>query len=154
MRRVKSAPDHGEGWPFLTRHMFAVGEHRVDGDSDRGLYKSQVIHFGASLKDEPGAEAHWAGWLAKFEGLLLRKLAWISAKVHVETDFRPDLKAVTMPTLIVYGTADSPIIPVHARRTHAAIAGSRLEIYDGAPHAVFLTDAQRFNRDLLAFARS
>ena len=71
-----------------------------------------------------------------------------------ETDFRPDLKAVTLPTLIVYGTADSPIMPANARRTHAAIAGSRLEIYDGAPHAVFLTDAERFNRDLLAFARS
>jgi pimeloyl-ACP methyl ester carboxylesterase len=71
-----------------------------------------------------------------------------------ETDFRADLKAVTMPTLIVYGTADSPSIPVSARRTHAAIAGSRLEIYEGAPHAVFLTSAERFNRDLLAFARS
>jgi len=71
-----------------------------------------------------------------------------------ETDFRPDLEAVTLPTLIVYGTADSPSIPVSARRTHAAIAGSRLEIYEGAPHAVFLTNAERFNRDLLAFARS
>jgi non-heme chloroperoxidase len=71
-----------------------------------------------------------------------------------ETDFRPDLKAVTVPTVILYGTADSPIIPINARRTHAAIAGSRLEIYDGAPHALFLTEPDRFNRDLLAFARS
>ncbi len=71
-----------------------------------------------------------------------------------ETDFRPDLKAVTLPTLILYGTADSPIIPANAQRTHRAIAGSRLEIYDGAPHAMFLTNAERFNRDLLAFARS
>jgi non-heme chloroperoxidase len=71
-----------------------------------------------------------------------------------ETDFRSDLKTVATPTLILYGTADSPIIPLNARRTHAAIAGSRHEIYDGAPHAVFLTDAERFNRDLLAFARS
>src|SRR4051812_5450398 len=70
--------------------MFAVGEHRIDGDADRGLYKSQVIHFGASLKDDPDAEAHWASWLAKFEGLLLRKLAWVSAKVHVETGPRPE----------------------------------------------------------------
>jgi non-heme chloroperoxidase len=71
-----------------------------------------------------------------------------------ETDFRPDLKAVRVPALIVYGTADSPVTPGNARRTQAAIAGSRLEIYDGAPHALFLTDPERFNRDLLAFARS
>lgn len=71
-----------------------------------------------------------------------------------ETDFRSDLGAVTVPTLIVYGTADSPITPVNARRTQAGIAGCRLEIYDGAPHALFVTDAERFNRDLLQFARS
>src|SRR3954467_6670483 len=87
---VRSLPDRDEGWPFLTRHMFAVAEHRVDGDADRGLYKSQVIHFGASLKDEPGKEGHRENWLAKFEGLLLKKLAWVSAKVHIETDFRPE----------------------------------------------------------------
>jgi len=75
-------------------------------------------------------------------------------RAYSTTDFRPEMKAVTVPTLIMYGTADGPIAPVNARRTHAAIAGSRLEIYDGAPHAVFLTDAERFNRDLLAFARS
>jgi pimeloyl-ACP methyl ester carboxylesterase len=71
-----------------------------------------------------------------------------------ETDFRPDLGAVTVPTLILYGTADSPIIPINARRTQAGIAGSRLEIYEGAPHALFVTEPDRFNRDLLAFARS
>jgi len=71
-----------------------------------------------------------------------------------ETDFRPELAAVTVPTLIVYGTADSPIAPINARRTQAGIAGSRVEIYEGAPHALFVTDAERFNRDLLQFAGS
>jgi hypothetical protein len=87
---LRSLPDRDEVWPFLTRHMLSLSEHRVDWDSDRGLYKSQVIHFGASLKDEPDKEDHWDKWLAKFEGLLLKKLAWISAKVHLETDFRPE----------------------------------------------------------------
>jgi len=59
-----------------------------------------------------------------------------------------------VPTLILYGTADSPITPVNTRRTQAGIAGSRLEIYEGAPHALFVTEPDRFNRDLLAFARS
>ncbi len=71
-----------------------------------------------------------------------------------ETDFRPDLAAVTVPTRIVYGTADAPVAPINARRTHNFIAGSRLEIYEGAPHALFVTDRDRFNRELLEFARS
>jgi hypothetical protein len=36
----------------------------------------------------------------------------------------------------------------------AGIAGRRVEIYEGAPHALFVTEEDRFNRDLLAFARS
>jgi hypothetical protein len=87
---IRSLPDRDDDWPFLTRHMFALAEHRVDGDADRGLYKSQVIHFGASLKDDPNRDAHWTEWLGKFEGLLLKRLVWVSAKVHVETDFRPE----------------------------------------------------------------
>jgi pimeloyl-ACP methyl ester carboxylesterase len=69
-----------------------------------------------------------------------------------ETDFRSELKAVTVPTLIVHGTADSPLAPVNARRTQAGIAGSRIEAYEGQPHALFVTDAERFNRDLVQFA--
>ena len=71
-----------------------------------------------------------------------------------ETDFRRDLASVTVPTLILYGSADAPITPVNATRTQAGIAGSRLEIYEGAPHALFVTEEDRFNRDLLGFARS
>jgi pimeloyl-ACP methyl ester carboxylesterase len=42
--------------------------------------------------------------------------------------------AATLPTLIVWGERD-PIIPVaHGRAAHAAIAGSRLEVFEGAGH--------------------
>jgi len=75
-------------------------------------------------------------------------------RAFAETDFRPDLQAVTMPTLILYGGADAPPTPANARRTHAGIAGSRMGIYEGAPHALFVTDEDRFNRDLLAFVRN
>jgi non-heme chloroperoxidase len=71
-----------------------------------------------------------------------------------ETDFRADMRAFTLPTLIVYGTADMPSTALNARRTAAAIAGSRVEPYEGAPHGLFLTDPERFNRDLLGFVRS
>ncbi len=70
-----------------------------------------------------------------------------------ETDFRPEMSLVTRPTLVLYGTGDAPSIAVSSRRTHEAIAGSRLEIYEGAPHALFLTDAERFKSDLVQFAR-
>ena len=71
-----------------------------------------------------------------------------------ETDFRPDLGALALPALVICGSADAPDMVRNATRTAAAIAGSRLATYEGAPHGLFLTDPARFNRDLLEFARS
>jgi pimeloyl-ACP methyl ester carboxylesterase len=70
-----------------------------------------------------------------------------------ETDFRPDLRAFTMPTLLIHGRADrgSPL-PLTAERTATRIPGSRLEIYDTG-HGLFITEKERLNRDLLAFIR-
>jgi len=82
-------PDHDADWPFLTRHMFSTAKPAYGSTADRGDYKSQIIHFGASLKDDPDQESHWEKWLEKFEKLLLKKLVWHSAMVHIETDIRP-----------------------------------------------------------------
>ena len=67
-------------------------------------------------------------------------------------DFRPDLAAFTIPTLISHGDADklNPIDKT-ARRTAQAIRGSELKVYPGAPHGLTITDRDRFNQDLLAF---
>jgi pimeloyl-ACP methyl ester carboxylesterase len=42
--------------------------------------------------------------------------------------------AAELPTLIVWGTHDRVIPVEHARATHAAIPGSRLELFEGAGH--------------------
>jgi pimeloyl-ACP methyl ester carboxylesterase len=70
-------------------------------------------------------------------------------------DFRPDMRAFTIPTLIIHGDADQVIsLDKNARRTAQAIPGSELKIYEGGPHGLVLSHRERFNRDLLAFARS
>ena len=70
-------------WPWLVRGMFAL-----PASGPQGTYRQQVIHFGASLADDPFDPALWDGWLAKFEGLL-RQLYWLSAVVHLETESDP-----------------------------------------------------------------
>lgn len=68
------------------------------------------------------------------------------------TDFRPDLPAFTVPTLIIHGTADE-IVPIAAtgRVAAEAIPGATLIEYDGAGHGLTASHADRFNKDLLAF---
>jgi pimeloyl-ACP methyl ester carboxylesterase len=52
--------------------------------------------------------------------------------------------ASDVPTLVVWGDHD-PIIPVeHAYAAHEAIAGSRLEIFEGAGHYPHCEDPERF----------
>ncbi|MFI9023869.1 alpha/beta fold hydrolase [Streptomyces sp. NPDC053560] len=49
-----------------------------------------------------------------------------------------------MPTLLLWGARDG-VIPVrHAHRAHAAMPGSRLEVFDGAGHFPFTADPTRF----------
>jgi pimeloyl-ACP methyl ester carboxylesterase len=56
-----------------------------------------------------------------------------------------------IPTLIIWGDAD-PIIPVkHALDAHAAMPGSRLEIFEGAAHYPHCDDPERFARVLAEF---
>ena len=68
------------------------------------------------------------------------------------TDFRPDLPAFRVPTLIIHGTADKTVpIDPSARAAHRGIPGSQLVEYDGAPHGLNVTHADRLTKDLLTF---
>ncbi|MCE6077741.1 alpha/beta fold hydrolase [Agrobacterium vitis] len=69
-----------------------------------------------------------------------------------KTDFRPDLAAFTIPTLVIHGTADKtvPIDPA-GRAAAKGIAGAKLIEYEGEPHGLFATAPDRLNRDLIEF---
>jgi len=52
--------------------------------------------------------------------------------------------AASLPTLLVWGERD-PIIPVaHGRAAHAAMPGSRLEVFDASGHFPHMDDTTRF----------
>ena len=71
------------------------------------------------------------------------------------TDFRDDLVAFTIPTLVIHGDSDA-IVPfdVSGKRTAEAIPDSKLVLIPDAPHGLNLTHANTFNAELLAFLRS
>jgi pimeloyl-ACP methyl ester carboxylesterase len=71
------------------------------------------------------------------------------------TDFRQDLKKVTVPTLVIHGDADA-IVPIEGSglRTHRAVPHSQLVRISGAPHGLNVSHAQAFNEALLSFLRA
>jgi len=69
-------------------------------------------------------------------------------------DFRAELRAVAVPTLVVHDERDATCpIELTGRPTAALVPDARLAVYEGAPHGLFLTHMARLNADLLAFVR-
>ena len=71
------------------------------------------------------------------------------------TDFREDLKRLTVPTLVIHGDADA-IVPIEGSglRTHLAVPHSQLVRVAGAPHGLNVSHAKQFNDALLSFLRA
>jgi non-heme chloroperoxidase len=69
-------------------------------------------------------------------------------------DFRAEMRAVTVPTLIAHGDKDmvNPL-DTTAQKVAELIPGSTLKVYEGAPHGLVITHRDRLARDILAFAR-
>jgi non-heme chloroperoxidase len=70
------------------------------------------------------------------------------------TDFRPELAAVKVPTLVLHGTADIPVPFAIGKATAEGIAQARLIEYPDASHGIVLTERDRVTRDLQAFIAS
>ena len=81
--------------------------------------------------------------------------AYECVKAFSETDFTPDLKAMTVPTLVLHGE-DDQIVPVQdsAKKSAALLPDGREIYYPGAPHGLTATHTARLNADLLAFLKS
>ena len=75
-------------------------------------------------------------------------------KAFATTDFRADLKKVTVPTLVLHGDSDATVpFEGSGKRTHAAIAGSEVVVLKNAPHGCNTSHADDFNLALLEFLK-
>ena len=75
-------------------------------------------------------------------------------KAFSETDQTSDLKAMTVPTLIMQGS-DDQILPYKdaSLLQIKLVKNGTLKIYDGYPHGMLTTHADVINPDLLAFIK-
>jgi non-heme chloroperoxidase len=85
-----------------------------------------------------------------------------SAKAHYdgikafsETDQTDDLKAITVPTLVLHGE-DDQIVPIDdaARLSIKLLKNGTLKTYPGYPHGMLTTHPDVLNADLLAFVKT
>jgi len=74
--------------------------------------------------------------------------------VFSETDFTEDLKAISVPTLILHGD-DDQIVPFADSGVLSAklVRNATFKVYPGGPHGICQTQPDMVNRDLLAFVQ-
>jgi len=75
-------------------------------------------------------------------------------KAFSETDFTEDLKAITVPVLVLHGD-DDQIVPYadSAPLSAKLLRNATLKTYAGLPHGMCTTHPDVINRDILSFVR-
>ncbi len=123
----------------------------------QGMKKDRAQFFGGFFKDFFGGKAsdEVLEWSRKTAMEASFKATLACASSFATTDFRPDLAAFSVPTLVIHGTADKtvPIDPT-GRAAAKGIRGAKLIEYKGSPHGLFVSDKEQLASDLIAFLKS
>ena len=126
-----------------------------------GIRKDRPQFFGDFFKDFYGqgksgggvsdGVLHWA-WSMAMTASPKATLDCVDA--FGKTDLRPDMAGFDIPTLVVHGAADATVpIEVSGRKAAEMISGAEFKEYEGAPHGLTATHADKLTADLLAFLK-
>ena len=144
-------PDHPDGVDPAVFDQIVGG---LETDRPHFLGNFAKSFFGVGLLSAPVSSGilEWSLWMA----MQASPVATIDCvRAFSQTDFRPDLAAFTVPTLVIHGDADQTVpAGITGRAAAAAIAGAVYKEYPGAPHGLFMTEKDRLVADLLEFIRA
>ncbi|MBY5804712.1 alpha/beta hydrolase (plasmid) [Rhizobium ruizarguesonis] len=101
-------------------------------------------HVSEGLRESYWRQGQVTGLLAAYHAL----------GAFSETDFRDDLRKITVPALVVHGS-DDQIVPleISAKLTAGLVPHAKFIVYEGGSHGLLHVDKDRLNADLLAFLR-
>jgi pimeloyl-ACP methyl ester carboxylesterase len=106
---------------------------------------------GFYLPESTGITPEFTQWTI---GLILQTslTAALACDRHkVLTDLRPDLRQVSVPTLLIQGDRDVSEPVENSRYAAGLIPHCRYKEYAGAPHGIIYTHLDRLNDDILSF---
>jgi len=135
----------------IPKEVFEEMKQGIAKDRSAFFAKFFKDFFGVGLMSSPVSEEmlEWTRSISMQAGL---KGVLDCIDAFSSTDFRSELKAVTIPTLLIHGTDDKTVpITVSAHVATDGIRGANLIEYAGAPHGLFATHKDRLIQNLLDF---
>jgi non-heme chloroperoxidase len=147
--------------PFMLRN-----ENNPDGvpqevfdEMTEGMLADRAKFFTSFFKDFYGVgmlqhpvseELLHTSWATAMQAGLRPTL--LAAKAFASTDFRPDLASLTVPTLVIHGTADKTVpIDATAREVARKVPSATLIEFPGEAHGIFATKTETLILNLLDF---
>ncbi|WP_417354978.1 alpha/beta fold hydrolase [Flavobacterium sp.] len=129
---------------------------KVQLEQDRAHFLAHFgkTFFGVNIFNHPVSDEHLQHTL----NMAMNSAGYAAIKsmqAWSTTDFRKDLPAIKIPTLVIHGKDDETVpIDISAEETVKYIPQSEYLIYDDAPHGLFYTHMQKFNEDIIRFINS
>lgn len=146
---MKKTDDNEEGVDQLVfdEMLEGIKEDRIDFLNDFGK-----TFFGVGFLSKPVSNA-LLGYYRDLASKASARSTIEAAKAFAGTDFRDDLAKVSVPTIIIHGDADKTVpIEASAERTAKMIPHAEYAVLAGAPHGLFYTHKEDFNKILIDFA--
>lgn len=140
--------DNPDGVPQATFDKMTKGMLDDRAHFMKGFLKD-VFGQGLVVNNVSDELLHWAWGMCMQAGL---RPTLACAEAFGTTDFRSDLPAFNVPTLVIHGTKDETVpIDASGRAAAKGISGAQLIEYDGEPHGLFATATDRLIGDLTTF---
>lgn len=140
--------DHPDGVP---KHVFDDMQAKIIEDRPKFFATFFKDFYGVGVLSHPVSQEFIdSNVQVALQASLKATLECVSS--FSQTDFRPDLASFNVQTLVIHGTADKTVpneITAHAVKK--AVPHATLIEYDGEPHGIVATQADRLTKDLLEF---
>jgi pimeloyl-ACP methyl ester carboxylesterase len=117
-----------------------------------GSFFKEFYGVGRTERSVSGEVLEWSRHMAMQAGL---NATLKCVEAFGTTDFRPDMRAFVMPTLIIHGQQDMTVpIDATSRKTAKAIPHATLIEYAGAAHGIPASHKDQLSSDVLHFLRN
>jgi non-heme chloroperoxidase len=148
--RALAGPDNPDGIPAAlvdeVRDMWRRDFSQWLEDSADGYFATQFPENAVSRED--------VDWTFRDMQRASFRAVFDLSRAQMEADWRKEMEAIAIPTLLIHGDADVSIpLDLSSRRTNELIADSRLEVYKNAGHGLYVTHRARLSSDLLDFCQ-
>lgn len=109
------------------------------------------LMFGPTFRTDPAHATEWNAWRTRLRAVDRSILPALRGVIHRAAVTEAELRAITVPTLVIGGAEDRVYPPTTTERLQASIPGSRLVIIPGAGHSPTIEQPEAVTRAIADF---